>query len=281
MRTGITTCGFFALLLISGCNRSASQAGNPQATVALRDGTTFSGAVTKSSASEITIQAPNGETRTYPMSQVSSVQYANPAQSPASTPGAAPADAGAPPASAPATAQVERTIPAGTRIEIRNNEAIDSKTAAQGQTYSAVVVRDVADSEGHVAIPHGSNAALMVRSVAAQGKLEGQSELALDVHSVTVDGRRYRLQTSNFVEKGKPGVGKNKRTAVFAGGGTALGALVGALAGGGKGAAIGAASGAAAGTTAQAVTRGHGVRVPAETLMTFRLEAPVRMGEMN
>jgi hypothetical protein len=40
-------------------------------------------------------------------------------------------------------------------------------------------------------------------------------------------------------------------------------------------------SGAAAGGVTQAVTRGHGVRVPAETLMTFRLEAPIRMREMR
>jgi nitroreductase len=99
--------------------------------------------------------------------------------------------------------------------------------------------------------------------------------------AVTVNGRQYRLETSDFVERGKQGVGANKRTAEFAGGGGAFGSIVGAIAGGGKGAAIGALSGAAAGTVAQSATRGKGVRIPAETVLNFRLEAPIRIREMR
>jgi outer membrane lipoprotein SlyB len=58
------------------------------------------------------------------------------------------------------------------------------------------------------------------------------------------------------------------------GGGAAIGALIGAVAGGGKGAAVGAAVGAAGGAAAQVLTRGDTVRVPAETVMTFRLDQP-------
>jgi outer membrane lipoprotein SlyB len=61
------------------------------------------------------------------------------------------------------------------------------------------------------------------------------------------------------------------------GGGAVLGTLLGAIAGGGKGAAIGAVAGAAAGGTAQVLTRGKEVRVPAETELTFRLEQSVRL----
>jgi hypothetical protein len=118
-----------------------------------------------------------------------------------------------------------------------------------------------------------------VRSVHAQGKVEGRSELALDLDSVTIAGRRYRVATADIVENGREGVGANSRTAKFLGGGTVLGTILGAVAGGGKGAAIGAVSGAAAGTATQTVTRGKGVRVPAETLLRFRLEAPVRVSE--
>ena len=42
------------------------------------------------------------------------------------------------------------------------------------------------------------------------------------------------------VQKGEQGIGKNKRTAEYVGGGAVLGTLLGAIAGGGKGAAIGA-----------------------------------------
>ncbi len=68
----------------------------------------------------------------------------------------------------------------------------------------------------------------------------------------------------------------NKRSGKYMGGGAALGAIIGAIAGGGKGAAIGAASGAGAGAATQILTRGS-VKVPAETLLTFKLDAPLRL----
>lgn len=300
-------------LSVSGCSKKTSPlASGPQATVLLRDGSSFAGTVTKSSTQSITVVAPNGESRTYPMSQVDTVQYqpsgnGNP-QAAVQPPQAAPAPASsAPPAQSPAAPAAEaattqspiasarrlapvglpemftapsiRVIPAGARIVVRNNETIDSATAARGQAYSAVIVRNVVDTTGHIVIPHGSAATLVVRAVEEQGKVQGRSELALDLDAVTINGRRYNVDTSDFVKRGTEGVGENKRTAKFLGGGTALGALIGAVAGGGKGAAIGALSGAAAGTATQTVTRGHGVRVPAETLMTFRLEAPVHIRE--
>ena len=295
-----------ALLLAGGCAKKAvPTTAGPAATVALRDGTSFSGTVTQSSPSQITLASATGEFRTYPMSQVESVQYGPPQAAPTATtttspmavynppapvpnPGPEPAPVETPahsvpmiPAPAPAPAATLRTIPAGRQLVVRNNESIDSKTAAPGQTYSGVISRDVRDSTGGIAIPHGSPATLVVRSVHAQGEVEGRSELALDLDAVAVQGRRYHVETSEVVEKGTDGLGANKRTGKFLGGGTALGAIIGAVAGGGKGAAIGAVSGAAAGGVTQTVTRGHGVRVPAETLMTFRLEAPVRLREMR
>jgi outer membrane lipoprotein SlyB len=72
-------------------------------------------------------------------------------------------------------------------------------------------------------------------------------------------------------------VGANERTAKYVGGGALFGTLLGALAGGGKGAAIGAAAGGAAGAGAQTVTRGKSVNVPSETVLTFRLDEPLRV----
>jgi len=174
-----------------------------------------------------------------------------------------------------------RTIPAGATISVRNNGTIDSQTATAGQPFPAVVAESVVDTDGRVAIPRGAGATLVVRQVSGQGKMQGQSELVVDVGSVNVGERTYRLETSDFAKKGKQGVGTNKRTATFVGGGTALGGIIGAIAGGGKGAAIGALSGAAAGTTTQAVTRGKAVKIPAETVLHFKLEAPIRIREMR
>jgi outer membrane lipoprotein SlyB len=73
-------------------------------------------------------------------------------------------------------------------------------------------------------------------------------------------------------------VGKNKRTAEFAGGGAAIGAIIGAIAGGGKGAAIGAGAGAGAGALGEIVTKGK-IKVPAETVLTFKLDSALRVVE--
>ena len=68
-------------------------------------------------------------------------------------------------------------------------------------------------------------------------------------------------------------LGRNDETAEFVGTGALLGTIVGALTGGGKGAAIGAAAGAAG-----VLTRGRFVRIPAGTLLTFRLERGLTIG---
>jgi hypothetical protein len=294
MRWKVFAVTAVAFATLWGCGKVSSPA--PQATVTLKDGSTFSGAVTKSSTSEITVQASGGETRTYPMTQVASVQYATDQTTAApADPASTAAPAAAPPLPAaistpapPATPQpppqpvVEfRTIPAGSTLQVRNNDPIDSQTAQAGQSYSGVVEADVPDARGRVAIPRGSNATLVVAEASGQGKMQGRSDLAVDVASVQVGGRRYRLETNGFVERGKEGVGVNKRTGGFAGGGAALGGIIGALAGGGKGAAIGALSGAGAGTATQALTRGKAVRIPSETLLSFKLEAPVRIREVR
>ena len=169
-----------------------------------------------------------------------------------------------------------KTIPSGSELVVRNNESIDTKTATEGRTYSAVIERDVMDTSGAVAIPKGSAAELTVRRVSTGGTT-GSPELALDVQSVTVSGRRYLLSTEDLERKNKRGIGKNKRTAEMVGGGAALGTVLGAIAGGGKGAVIGAIAGAAAGGTAQVLTKGKEVKVPAETVLTFKLAHPLRM----
>ncbi len=163
-----------------------------------------------------------------------------------------------------------KTVPTGGEIAVRTNESIDSRTAQPGQTFSAVVERDVNDASGAVAIPKGSNATLVLERVSGGG-VAGSPELAVGLQSVTVDGRRY-LVSAPSVERGSGrGIGRNKRTAEMVGGGGALGAVIGAIAGGGKGAIIGAIAGAAAGGTAQVLTKGKEVHVPAETVLTYKM----------
>jgi hypothetical protein len=163
-------------------------------------------------------------------------------------------------------------VPAGTQIQVRTNEYINSDHA-DGRIYTGTVVNDVFDRDGRVVIPRGSQVELVARRY-------GGNELSLDLDSITAEGRRFVVDASpeQFYGGDKQGVGENRRTGKFVGGGALLGTIVGAIAGGGKGAAIGAVSGAAAGAGAQMATRGREIRIPAETLLTFRLDHGIRVG---
>jgi hypothetical protein len=168
------------------------------------------------------------------------------------------------------------TIPSGTEVVVRTNEPIDSKTTSSNQTYSAQVDEDVVAGSGEVVVPKGSDAKLVMRK-GSTGGVTGSPDILLDIHSITVRGRRYLVSTADLDEKSNTGIGKNKRTAEMIGGGAVLGAVIGAIAGGGKGAAIGGAAGGAAGAGTEVLVKGKEVRVPAETVLRFKLDKPVSL----
>ena len=265
----------------------------PHATVVLRDGTRATGGVASSTASEITVNLDGGGSRTIPMKDVRRVDYGETATAakpaaPARARGAKPRQP--PPARSPLTKTTTirrprpcrastRVLPAGTSIPVRNEETIDSAKAVEGQVYAAEIASDIKDAEGAIVIPRGSNAQPgdQVRHARA-GRFRGSSDLVLDLVSVSIDGQQYGLDVSDISQKGRSGIGGNKRTGEFMGGGAAVGAIIGAIAGGGKGAAIGAGSGAGAGAVTQILTKGS-IKVPAETILTFKLDSPLKVVE--
>jgi hypothetical protein len=283
--------------LLTSCASHATAPGDgPHATVFMRDGTQVSGIVTASTPSGITLMGDDKAWHTISMAQVQSVSYDQSQTGPPATvqPGAGQpgsADSGTPPPDAvhedhyhPPISAIQSktyTLPAGALIPVRSEETIDAAVATGGQTYAADVTRDVRDADGAVVIPRGSNAQIIIRSAARGGRIKGASDLVLDLDSVSVEGRLYTLDTQDMIRKGRDGIGKNRRTGYFTGGGAAVGAIIGAIAGGGRGAAIGAASGAGAGAGAQIVTKGPAIRIPAETILTFRLDAPLRVDSAN
>ena len=285
------TLALGALLFLYGCNKTTG--GGQHATVELRDGTSVTGTVLSSSASELQIAGDDKLTRTIPMTQVRSIEYDEaPPAAAANTPASPPAQvATAPGSAAPAppqelrhrphyhpaeTAVTTKTsqLPVGTEISVRNEETIDSSKAAEDQIFPAEVTNNVLDAMGNVVIPAGANAQIIIRSAQKGGKIRGASDLVLDLASVSVDGRQYSLSTEDLAEKGRNGVGINRRTGEFTGGGAAIGAIIGAIAGGGKGAAIGAGSGAGAGALTQILTKGT-IKVPVESVLTFKLDRPL------
>jgi hypothetical protein len=177
-------------------------------------------------------------------------------------------------ASATAQPRDNARIEGGTQIAVRTSETIDER-ALDGRVYAGVVDQDVPDQSGRVAVPAGSPVELMVRG-------GGNDDLVLDLESVVVNGERYAVRAeANRVDAPPRSSNDGKRTAIYAGGGALLGTIVGAVTGGGKGAAIGAAAGAAAGAGASILTHGREVRVPSESVVTFRLDRPLDVGVLD
>jgi hypothetical protein len=159
-----------------------------------------------------------------------------------------------------------QTLPSNTEIKVRTDSAIPAKPSPNSR-YSATVSNDVTDSSGNVVIPRGSRARLVAE---ANG-----DDTNLDLRSVNVNGRRYSLDTKD--RSSTPGgLGANKRTAKYVGGGAAVGAVLGALLGGGKGAAIGALVGGAGGAGAQVYT-GRNKEIPAETELSYKTAQSLEM----
>lgn len=164
----------------------------------------------------------------------------------------------------------------GTEVALRTDTAIKVDKANVGKTFTGTIMNDIMDQSGAAAIPRNSRARLAVVSTGT-----GDNDVALDLQSVTVNGKRYMLNSD--VRKGQGGVGgsgigMNKRTGKYVGGGALAGTLIGAIAGGGKGAAIGALIGGAAGAGAQVYTGRGKADIPAESELKFKLNQDVNIG---
>jgi hypothetical protein len=302
-----------AVMFLASCDNQATT--GPHATVLMRDGSSLAGMVTATSPSEITLSGDDKVTHTIPMTRVKSIEYDDASAGQTAAAQTPPADTSAPPAAVAPTSAANNTAPAaapipprsaasraddaehehhhhptqaeirtktyvlpiGSRVPVRTEETIDSGTAAEGQTYAAEIADDVPDANGDTVVPRGANAQIIIRSATKGNRFHGQSDLVLDLQSISVGGKEYLVSTTDLQQKGRQGVGANKRTAELTGGGAALGAIIGAIAGGGKGAAIGAGAGAGAGVIGQVATKGGAIKVPAETMLTFQLDKPVQI----
>jgi hypothetical protein len=253
-------------------------------TLILRDGTTREGNLTGANPNSITFRDRRGQNARYSVRDVQAVQFGEGLYRPNSGWGSPdrPRDDNRdnrgfnqPPADnrdnrSYDQSRMERVmLAAGTEVVVRTNERIDARNTVEGQTFMAQIEENIRDNDGSTAIPRGSDARLVVR------RMENNGDLILDVESITVEGRRYRVSTADQELDSQRG--GNRRIGEFAGGGAVLGAIIGAIAGGGKGAAIGAGAGAGAGAMTGIITRGKEVHVPAESIIRFRLDRPLRL----
>ena len=181
----------------------------------------------------------------------------------------APTVAAAPPPPPPPPKPV--TIESGTTLSIRMIDAVDTARNQPGDTFRATLDSPVTIDD-KVVIPQGAEISGRVAELKSSGKFTGKPELALELTSVSMNGRKYTLHTDQYSREGSS---RGKNTAAKVGGGAALGTIIGAIAGGGKGAAIGGVIGAGAGGGVQAASKAQSVKVASEALLSFKLESPL------
>jgi hypothetical protein len=173
----------------------------------------------------------------------------------------------------PALAQQRITVPAGTRILVRMDDAIDSSKARTGDRFTATLETNLQVDDVTVA-PREATVHGRLISASSAGRFKGSSSLTLELTDIMIRDTAYPLVTKAFAVRGE---GEGGETAKKVVGGAGLGALIGGIAGGGKGAAIGVAAGAGGGTALAGSKRGQQLSLGREALIEFRLDQPAML----
>jgi hypothetical protein len=152
-------------------------------------------------------------------------------------------------------------------VSIRTTETLSASHDEVGDPFTGELSEPLV-AHGITLFPRGTRVAGTVVAAKGRGRFKGSGSLGIELTSI---GESH-VQTTEYEKELS---GKGKRTGGLIGGGAGLGALIGGLAGGGKGAVIGGLAGAGAGTAGAAYTGNKDVVIPAESLVTFSLTAPL------
>ncbi len=152
-------------------------------------------------------------------------------------------------------------LPAGTRIQVRLLNQLDTGQAQAGQAFSATVAAPVV-AGGRVMLPTGARVNGEVTEAVSSGRLKRPASITLEL--TRAGGRSFSTEPLRL-----DGKSHLLRNVGIIGGETAAGAIIGGAAGGKEGAAIGAAIGAGAGTATAYMTGKKEIVLPVETPLTF------------
>lgn len=178
----------------------------------------------------------------------------------------------APPPNYGAPIPAHLTIKPGTYITVHVNQWLSSDKNKAGDTFTASLAQPLI-VDGVVVAERGQTVGGHVTEAQKAGRVEGTSRLGVQVTDVTLaDGQTVPIQSQMIARNGPTSVGRDVGAVA---GTTALGAAIGAGVDWGRGAAIGAGAGAAAGLLGVLLTRGHPTVIYPESVLTFRIEAPV------
>jgi hypothetical protein len=164
-------------------------------------------------------------------------------------------------------------VPAGTFLRVRIDQTVDTDRSRPGDEFTGSLATPLV-MEGETVAPRGAPVKGFIQKSVPSGRLRGRAVISLGLRSLEIRDTRVELDTDSITRVSED---HRNRNIAMIGGGSGIGALIGGLTGGGKAALIGAGAGAAAGTAGAAVTGERNVRIPAETVLAFRLREPVTL----
>jgi hypothetical protein len=188
----------------------------------------------------------------------------------------APAETAAPSAPSPrassrsTTTTASSEVPAGTEIDVRLQNSLNSGTAKVEDRFEATTLVDL-NVDGRTLIPAGSLMRGVVTAVEPGTRTNRTSKMTVSFDQVTVNGRSYPMRGT--VTQAIEGEGI-RGEAVRTGAGAAVGGILGAVLGGGKGALLGVLIG---GGGTLAATEGKEVELPQGTVLRVRVDAPLQL----
>jgi hypothetical protein len=163
------------------------------------------------------------------------------------------------------------TLAEGTPIKIRTQTTLSTKETKTGDSFTATLAEPIV-IDGNVVAPRGSQVTGRVVDSDPGGRVKGAATLSVRLTQLHVGDRKVEIQTRTIARQAHA---TKRKDAAKVGIGAGIGAAIGAIAGGGEGAAIGAGAGGAAGTGLVLTTHGDPAVIAAESVLTFKLAAPV------
>ncbi len=180
------------------------------------------------------------------------------------------------------------TVQEGTKLRVSLESTLSTKTARQGDRFTAVV-REPIYVDGKEVIPYGSRIDGRVSQVERPGRVHGVGKLDIafekielpNGYSETIVASTVGVESQDKTKVGKEGEvsgpSSRKRDVEETAAGGGIGAGIGAIAGGAKGTAIGGGVGALIGLADSMRRRGKDLELPAGTPLIIRLDRPLTL----
>lgn len=177
--------------------------------------------------------------------------------------------------------------PEGTRIQVRLESTLNSKTNRQGDRFTVKVIESV-QIHGKEVIPVGTTVEGRVAAVTHSGRIKGRAEVNLSYErlifpngfSETIVASQAELDNTQKEQIDRRegtilGESNPKRNTAKIGVAAAIGAGIGAVAAGRKGAAVGAGTGGLVSLIHVLRRSDSEIEIPSGTLMVIRLDRPL------